>query len=167
MSRPRSATAVSVHEPLVQPWVPVVSLVLAALGLAVSGYLTYEHFTASTTLACPNTGTWNCVTVTTSAQSKLFGIPVALLGLGYFAAMLVLSLPAMWRSRRSEIRRGRFALAAGGVLFVGYLVIAELFVLDAICVWCTAAHALALGLFGVVAVGTAYADPTDLEARDL
>ena len=105
--------------------------------------------------------------MTTSAQSKLFGIPVALLGLGYFAAMLVLSLPAMWRSRRSEIRRGRLALAAGGVLFVGYLVIAELFVLDAICVWCTAAHALALGLFGVVAVGTAYADPTDLEARDL
>ena len=73
----------------------------------------------------------------------------------------------MWRSRRPEIRRGRLALAAGGVLFVGYLVVAELFVLDAICVWCTAAHALALALFGVVAVGTAFADPTDLAARDL
>jgi uncharacterized membrane protein len=167
MSRPRNATATLVREPLVQPWVPVVSLVLAALGLAVSGYLTYEHFTASTTLACPNTGTWNCFTVTTSAQSTLFGIPVALLGLGYFAAMLVLSLPAVWRSRRQEIRLGRLALALGGVVFVGYLVVAELFVLDAICLWCTASHMLALGMFGVVVLGTAFADPTDLRERDL
>jgi uncharacterized membrane protein len=167
MSRPRSATAAAVREPLVQPWVPVVSLVLAALGLAVSGYLTYEHFTASTTLACPNTGTWNCVTVTTSAQSTLVGIPVALLGLGYFATMLALSIPAVWRSRRPGVRLGRLALAAGGVVFVGYLVVAELFILDAICVWCSAAHLLALGLFGVVVLGTAFADPRDLGTGDL
>jgi uncharacterized membrane protein len=167
MSRPRNATATPVREPLVQPWVPVISLVLAALGLVVSGYLTYEHFTASTTLACPNTSTWNCFTVTTSAQSRLFGIPVALLGVGYFAAMLVLSLPAAWRSRRPQLRLGRLALALGGVVFVGYLVIAELFFVDAICLWCTASHVLALVLFGVVALGTAFADPTDLRTRDL
>lgn len=167
MSQARDTTAARVREPLVQQWVPVVSLVLAVLGLAVSGYLTYEHFTASTTLACPNTGTWNCLTVTTSAQSRFLGIPVALLGLGYFTVMFGMSLPAAWRSRRAEVRLARLMLAACGVLFVGYLVVAELFIVDAICVWCTASHVLAVALFGVVALGTAYADPTDLRARDL
>ncbi|GAA0734537.1 vitamin K epoxide reductase family protein [Dactylosporangium roseum] len=160
-----SSSAVSLPEVdrrLVQSWVPVVSLVLSAVGLAVSGYLTYEHFTAATTLACPDTGTLNCVKVTTSEQSAVLGIPVAVLGLVYFVIMLVASLPALWRSRRPGIRTGRLAFAAVGVLFVFYLVFAELFTLDAICLWCTVVHVLAVGLFAVVALGTAYADPGDL-----
>jgi uncharacterized membrane protein len=147
---------------LVQPWVPVASLALAAVGLAVAVYLTIEHFTASTTLACPDTGALNCLKVTTSQQSKLLGIPVAVLGLVHFAAMAAASLPALWQSKAPWIRYGRLALAAIGVLFVFYLVFAELFTLDAICLWCTAVHVLAVALFGVVAIGTAYADPADL-----
>lgn len=158
-----SSRSALVREPLTQPWVPLASLVLAVAGLAVAGYLTVEHFTASTTLACPNTGTWNCLTVTTSEQSRVFGIPVAPLGLGYFAALLALVVPAAWRSQSPAIRLARLALAASGVIFAAYLVIVELFVLDAICLWCTAAHALAVALFGVIALGTAYADPADLQ----
>jgi uncharacterized membrane protein len=47
------------------------------------------------------------------------------------------------------------AMAAAGVAFVLYLVFAELFLIDAICLWCTVVHALALGLFGVVVLATA------------
>ncbi|MFF5227347.1 vitamin K epoxide reductase family protein [Dactylosporangium sp. NPDC000521] len=146
--------------PLVQRWVPPVSLVLSALGLAVSVYLTYEHFTSSTTLACPDTGALNCLKVTTSEQSAVFGVPVAVLGLLYFAAMLALS--ALWRTPRREVRLARLACTVVGVLFVAWLVYAELFTLDAICLWCTAVHVLAIGLFAVTALGTAYADPADL-----
>lgn len=146
--------------PIVQRWVPPVSLALSALGLAVSGYLTYEHYTASTTLACPDTGALNCLKVTTSEQSAILGVPVALLGLLYFAAMLGLS--ALWQSKRPEVRLARLAGTAVGVVLVAWLVYAELFTLDAICLWCTAVHALALALFAVTVLGTAYADPADL-----
>jgi uncharacterized membrane protein len=151
---------VQVGDPLVQRWVPPVSLVLTVLGLAVSVYLTIEHYTASTTLACPDTGALNCLKVTTSEQSAILGVPVAVLGLLYFTVMLGLSL--LWRSPRREIRLGRLAFAAVGVVFVAWLVYAELFTLDAICLWCTAVHVLAVGLFAVTALGTAYADPADL-----
>ena len=147
---------------LVQAWVPLASLALSVAGLGVAIYLTIEHYTSSTTLACPNTGALNCLKVTTSAQSSVFGVPVAVLGLGYFAVMLVASLPVLWRSVRPGIRYGRLAFTAAGVLFVFYLVFAELFTLDAICLWCTAVHVLAVGLFAVTALGTAYADPSDL-----
>ena len=147
---------------LVQPWVPLTSLVLAVAGLGVAIYLTIEHFTSSSTLACPDTGALNCLKVTTSAQSAFLGIPVAVLGLVYFVIMLVASLPALWRSARPQVRYGRLGFAAVGVLFVFYLVFAELFTLDAICLWCTAVHGLAVALFAVAALGTAYADPGDL-----
>jgi uncharacterized membrane protein len=157
-----SASDVELDRSLVQPWVPLASLALAVAGLGVSVYLTIEHFTASTTLACPDTGALNCLKVTTSEQSAIAGVPVAVLGLVYFVAMLAASLPTLWRSTSPAIRRGRLALAAIGVLFVFYLVFAELFTLDAICLWCTAVHVLAIGLFALTAIGTAYADPGDL-----
>jgi uncharacterized membrane protein len=69
--------------------------------------------------------------------------------------MLAGGLPAAWRDGRRAIRYGRLAVAVGGVAFVGYLVSAELFILDAVCLWCTAVHALALTMFAVVAFGTA------------
>jgi uncharacterized membrane protein len=157
-----SASEPDLDRSLVQPWVPLTSLVLAVAGLGISVYLTIEHFTSSTTLACPDTGALNCLKVTTSEQSAIAGIPVAVLGLVYFVVMLAVSPPALWRSALPAVRYGRLAFAAIGVLFVFYLVFAELFTLDAICLWCTGVHVLAVALFAVTAVGTAFADPGDL-----
>jgi uncharacterized membrane protein len=136
-------------------WVLITSLALATAGLLVAAYLTIEHFTASTTLACPETGVVNCQKVTTSEQSRIFGIPVAPLGLAFFLPMLIACLPRAWRDKRPAVRYGRLALATLGVVFVLYLLYAELFILDAICLWCTAVHALTIALFAVVAFATA------------
>jgi uncharacterized membrane protein len=118
-----------------------------------------EHYTAVTTLACPETGIVNCQKVTTSAQSTLLGIPVAVFGLVFFVVLLPACLPAAWRSRRPVLRWGRLASAVVGVGFVVYLVYTELFTLDAICLWCTAVHVITLALFAAIALGTAAADP--------
>jgi uncharacterized membrane protein len=139
----------------VPAWVPWSGIALSVAGLAVSIYLTVEHYTASTTLACPDTGVVNCQKVTSSPQSAVFGLPVVWLGLAFFAAMLVANLPALWRSHRPVVRQGRVALGLAGVGFVIYLIYAELFLLDAICLWCTAVHVLTVALFAVIAVGTA------------
>lgn len=140
-------------------WVPVATTVLAVAGLLVAGYLTYEHFTSSSTLACPETGVVNCQKVTTSEQSAVFGVPVALLGLLFFVAMVPLSLPVAWRHPLPAVRWLRGAAALVGVGFVFYLVYAELFVLNAICLWCTAVHVIMVALFAVIAWGMAVAEP--------
>lgn len=141
-------------------WLQVSTLVLAVAGLAVSAYLTYEHFTASTTLACPDTGAINCVKVTTSSYSTVVGFPVALLGLFFFLAVSPLMLPTAWRATQPWLSRVRLLAVTLGVLFVLYLVWAELFRIDAICLWCTAVHGLTLALFACVLLGEAARAPT-------
>lgn len=145
----------------VPSWVPASSLVLSAGGAAVSGYLTYEHYNSSSSLACPENSTFNCLKVTTSEWSTLVGIPVALLGLVFFVAMAVWCLPAVWRMDDAWVRRGRVVAAVVGVGFALYLIWAELFRVDSICVWCSAAHAISVALLFVVLLGTAYLEPAD------
>lgn len=136
-------------------WASPVSLVLAALGVAVSAYLTVEHYSSSTTLACPDSGVVDCVKVTTSSYADLLGVPVALLGLLFFVAVAALCLPVAWSSTRASVHRARLAAVAVGAVFVLYLVWVELFRVDAICLWCTAVHVLAVALFAVVALASA------------
>ncbi|MFB6718581.1 vitamin K epoxide reductase family protein [Kribbella sp. NPDC056345] len=132
--------------------IPWLTLALSAAGVLVSAYLTYEHFTAGTTLACPESGVVNCVKVTSSQYSKLFGVPVALLGLLFFIGMTALSMPAFWRTASPWPARARLAGVVIGVVFVLYLVWAELFRINAICLWCTVVHALTLVLFALVVI---------------
>ncbi len=116
-----------------------------------STYLTVAHFTSAATLACPATATINCEKVTTSAQSEVFGIfPVAVLGLAYFVAMTLLDLPPLWRRADRRVHLLRLAGAVVGMGFVLYLLVAELYQIGAICLWCTSVHVLTFLLFLLV-----------------
>ncbi len=141
-------------------WPGVVGTVLSVLGLGVAGYLTFEHFTSSSTLACSDNGIVNCLKVTTSSYSAVAGVPVAVLGLAFFAVMLVLQLPSAWRRPERAIRIFRLAWAMAGLGTVLYLLYAELFAIDAICLWCTTVHVITLVLFGTTVFATSsYAVP--------
>ncbi len=145
-------------------WPAVVGTAVSVLGLGVSIYLTYEHFTSSSTLACSDNGIVNCLKVTTSSYSAVAGVPVAVLGLVFFAVMLVLQLPPMWRRREPAVRIGRLAWAVVGLGTVLYLLYAELFAIDAICLWCTSVHVLTLVLFGTTVFATSsYPVPVALD----
>lgn len=133
-------------------WVPAVTLALALGAVAVSTYLTIAHFTSPDVLACSSTGTVNCERVTTSAQSTFFGIPVAVLGLLWSIGMAALCLPVAWRSENRLVHLARLIGAVAGVAFVLWLVYAELFIIEAICLWCTVVHILAFALFVVVVI---------------
>jgi len=146
-------------------WPGVVGTVLSVLGLGVAGYLTYEHFTSSSTLACSDNGVVNCLKVTTSSYSEVAGVPVAVLGLVFFAVMVVLQLPPMWCRPEPAVRIGRLAWAVVGLGTVLYLLFAELFEIDAICVWCTSVHVLTLVLFGTTVFATSsYPAPVAADA---
>ena len=136
-------------------WPGVLGTLASALGLGVAGYLTYEHYKSSTSLACSDNGVVNCLKVTTSSYSEVAGVPVALLGLVFFAVMLVLQLPPMWRRADAAIRWIRLGWAVVGLGTVLYLLYAELFSIDAICLWCTSVHVLTFVLFGTTVYATA------------
>lgn len=119
------------------------TLVLSLVGLAVSVYLTIEHYSASTTLACPATAAFDCAKVTTSRWSSIAGVPVAVLGLVFFVVLTGLSLLA--GRRAADLR----VVAAGiGALMVLWLVYVELFLVDSLCLWCTGVHVVTLALLG-------------------
>jgi uncharacterized membrane protein len=136
------------------PW--LAGTILSVLGLGVAGYLTYEHYTSSASLSCPaGGGIVDCLKVTTSQYARIHGIPVAVLGLVFFAVMLGLQSRPAWTSSSLALRIGRLAWSVVGVGTAAWLIYAELFKLNAVCLWCTAVHVLSLLLFAVTAFGTA------------
>ena len=144
--------------PGVPRWAVPWSLGLAVVGLGLSIYLTIEHYTAPGTLACPANSTIDCARVTTSRESMFLGVPVAVLGIVYFVAVLALCLPMVWRVRDRRVWWARLALAGLGLAFVVYLIFAELFLIEAFCLWCTVVHLVTYALFAVIVTATARAD---------
>jgi uncharacterized membrane protein len=131
-------------------WAVATSLGLSLIAVAIASYLTVAHYADPSALACPDTGVVNCTLVTTSPESVVFGIPVAVIGLVWALAVLGLCLPWAWRAQAEWVDRARLLATGAGALMVVYLVYTELFRIGAICVWCTAIHVTALTLFGVV-----------------
>jgi uncharacterized membrane protein len=107
----------------------VAMIVLAMIGLGIASYLTYVHF-AGIKPAC--TAGESCTKVQTSVYSKLVGVPVALMGLiGYIAILASLLAPENETSRFATLV---FTLAGFG--FSAYLTYRELFSIHAVCEWC-------------------------------
>lgn len=108
---------------------------LALAGMAVSAYLTYTHY-ADQPVACGGYG--GCDTVQTSEYATLAGVPVALLGVLFCAGLLGLAL--WWLSHLPMAEEWApmacFAMTFMGVAFAAYLTYVELFVLEAVCIWC-------------------------------
>jgi uncharacterized membrane protein len=130
-------------------WVVVASSLLSLAGLGIAVYLTVAHF-AKVPLACSDTGLVNCEKVTTSAQSYFLGIPVAVLGLGFYVVMVALNSPWAWRAADRRVHMVRLALLVGGICFALYLVACELLIIGNICLWCTSVHVVTFVLFVLV-----------------
>ena len=126
------------------------TLALSLAGLGMSIYLTVEHFLNGSSLACPNTGVINCAKVTSSAQSVVFGIPLPILGLVFFAWMTAVNSPPAWRSPRPEVRLARLLSVIVGIGFVLYLIYAELVLIGDICLECTSIHVITFALFVLI-----------------
>jgi uncharacterized membrane protein len=105
-------------------------LALTLLGVGVASYLTYIHYAGIKPLCGRNGG--GCEIVQSSEYSKLVGVPVALIGLlGYVAILASLLVPDSESSRYATV-----GLALGGFGFSAYLTYRELFSIHHICEWC-------------------------------
>jgi uncharacterized membrane protein len=102
---------------------------LALAGLAIASYLTYARY-SGTQLYCATGG---CETVQHSRYAVIAGIPVAVLGLAAYGAVLGTAI-----APGSTAAALGFGLAAAGVVFSAYLLVAQLFLIHAVCQWCVA-----------------------------
>jgi uncharacterized membrane protein len=117
-------------------------LVLTAVGLAVASYLTYIHY-AGIKPVCTAGG--SCEKVQTSVYADLAGVPVALIGLIGYAAILASLLV-----RQTETSRlATAALTTVGLGFSAYLTYRELFSIHAICEWCVSSAVIMTMLTGL------------------
>jgi uncharacterized membrane protein len=107
----------------------ITMIALAVLGIGIASYVTYVHY-AGIKPAC--TAGESCTKVQTSIYSELAGVPVALMGLiGYVAILATLLAPQSENTRFATL-----VLTLGGFGFSAYLTYRELFSIHAICEWC-------------------------------
>jgi len=140
---------VSESELRVPQWAVATTFILSLIGLALSTYLTITHFEPQA-LVCTDHGFINCAAVTTSAQSHILGIPVAILGLGNYVVMTALNSPWAWRSQHRWVHEARFILAIVSMCFVLWLIYAELIIINNICLYCTGVHITTFALLIVL-----------------
>lgn len=117
--------------------------ILAVCGIVVSSVSLKHHYATSKTEFCDIGNTFNCDIVNRSEYSEILGIPVALIGMLGYAA--VLGLATVYRERR-ETPSLIFAGASAGLAFALYLTYIEGRVLGVWCIMCLSSLALIGGI---------------------
>jgi uncharacterized membrane protein len=114
---------------------------LAAVGSVVSAYLFVTKAVHATTYCPLGTG---CDVVQSSRYAVAFGIPVALLGLAYYAVLLVLGLRRLHRERRWALALPVAGIGVGAsIMFTAVQQTA----IRATCSLCMLSALLSLGMF--------------------
>lgn len=119
---------------------------IALVGVFVAMYLTLFKVGIIGELSC---SIGSCETVNLSRWSIFLGLPVAAWGLGFYVAMLIVSIigtQPMYADSRG-ISLALVAMSGWGVLFSGWLSYLEARVINAWCMWCVASACLVVVLF--------------------
>ena len=114
------------------------ALVLVLAGLGVAGYLTWTHYAGEVPFCTISRG---CETVQSSRYAMVGSVPVAVLGLAGYLALLVTLL-----FDRELLRLAAAGIALCGAAFSGWLTYLEIARIHAICQWCLASALLMVAL---------------------
>ena len=110
------------------------SIVTAILGGLDATYLLIYKLTSAQAMCL---GSGDCSTVNSSRYSEIHGIPVSLLGLlAYLAIIIIHALETRCRFLKQNGNLLVFGLSLAGVLFSAYLTYVELYVIHAVCPFC-------------------------------
>lgn len=114
-------------------WVSYVLIVLGLVGFADALYLTIKFYSQSSVFCSVlNNG---CDLVTSSEYSSFLGIPIALLGAIYYAAIIYLAA-SLRRKWSRETAGWLFWISGAGFLFSLWLLYLQIFVIKALCFYC-------------------------------
>ncbi len=121
-----------------------VLVVLAAIGILVSGLALREHYRTGTS-PCAINARWDCGVVNKSEFAVFFGVPVAVIGM---AGYLLMGALAFWGAS------ALLAWAAGfGLGFSLYLTHIEAHILEVWCLYCVCSLAI-ISLINALTLGT-------------
>lgn len=132
-------------------------LIMSAFGLWSASTVLVVYFELKQALPlCPSQSgpgiSLNCNAVLGSQYSQFFGIPLEFFAAGYFVINILLvcliafGSEGVFRTSLNVLFGWRFL----GLIFVPYLVSVELFIIKAICVYCTIMHAAIIADFVVI-----------------
>ena len=115
-------------------WLYRFSIALGVLGILDSIYMTIFKLTDNASMCLGNGG---CSVVNSSSYAEVSGIPVALIGVGGYLAILVVLLA---ENHNKFLQQNAtmiiFGLALVGFLFTLYLIYVELALIHALCPFC-------------------------------
>jgi uncharacterized membrane protein len=130
-------------------WLYRISVALAVLGLLVSIYMTIYKVTSNNSMCL---GSGDCSTVNASKYSEVNGIPVAVIGvLGYAAILAVHYFENRNRFFKQNGTLIIFGMALTGFLFTLWLIYVEVAILRALCPFCVTSQT-AMTLIFIIAV---------------
>lgn len=125
----------------------VAAAVVAAIGTIVSSYLTWIHYSGDLALCI---GVGGCEAVQQSRFSVVGPLPVALIGLAGFVAILAVALLRLRGDAPWWTETTLFGLSLAATLYVAYLTYLELFVIGAVCPWCVTVALCSASVFALV-----------------
>jgi uncharacterized membrane protein len=145
-------------------------LYASELGLAVTFYASYVHLnllrTPGFAAVCDINDTFNCTSAYLSKYGSFAGVPVALLGVIWFAWAIFLIVSSMKAGvpKEEHVPGYLFALSVPALAFALYLGYAAFFVLKTVCVLCVATYISIAVIFVVSGMSTKFS-LTTLPAR--
>ncbi|MDP2648234.1 MAG: vitamin K epoxide reductase family protein [Candidatus Yanofskybacteria bacterium] len=116
--------------------------VLGLIGFLDTSYLAVEHYRGG---IVPCTISNGCETVLTSSYSVIAGIPIALVGSMYYAAILIL-ITLYIDTKRQVLIKLLGLIAVSGFIVSAYLVYLQAFVIKAYCTYCLLSAGLSVFL---------------------
>src|ERR1700757_4376175 len=126
----------------------LVILVLSALGIELSEYLTYIYYVKTHAKFCA-VGS-GCDIVRESSYSAILGIPVPVFGMiGYLSIFILAFVSIPYRTKWLLL----YFLSLVGFAFSAYLTYIEFFVIKAICPYCMASAVIITGILITLFLG--------------
>ena len=108
-------------------------VILDIAGLAIAGYLSVVELGGGVPYCGPLPG---CETVAASEFAWIGPLPVAVYGV--FLSLLLLTLALVWvRTDKPALLDVHYGLSLVGVIFEVYFLSVQVFVIQAVCIWCT------------------------------
>ncbi|MDO8560769.1 MAG: vitamin K epoxide reductase family protein [bacterium] len=129
--------------PFISPWLARAFFILSLIGLGDATYLTAKHYLGGPITCSLFQG---CEKVLTSQYSVMWGVPVALLGVIYYLAILALITGFIFTERATLFRIAAKLTPLGLAASLWFLYL-QAFVIHAFCLYCLISTTLSTLLF--------------------
>lgn len=121
-------------------------LILSILGIFLSLYATYHHYSTFENGVCDINDKLSCDVVNRSVYSEIAGVPVAIIGLAGYILINITSI-MIYRTKNKDLKKTLFLLSLFGLIFSLYLTYIEAFKLYTFCPICLLSLAIITFIF--------------------